>query len=89
MAKRLVKIDEDRDVGKLNITEFKPSLPFSGLPSSLQSALWDLKTGEQLQAPNGLSTSVAVDSEVLEAFCSTGTGWQIRMNQALTDWLKN
>ena len=32
--------------------------------------------------------TVRYDTEVVEAFKSTGKGWQTRMNAALRDWLK-
>ena len=32
--------------------------------------------------------NMRVDAEVLEAFKSTGPGWQTRINAALKDWLK-
>ncbi|KAF7961673.1 hypothetical protein AWV79_25185 [Cupriavidus sp. UYMMa02A] len=32
--------------------------------------------------------SVRYDIEILEAFRSTGDGWQTRMNDALRDWLR-
>jgi len=34
------------------------------------------------------STTVRFDNDVLDAFRSTGKGWQSRMNAALRDWLK-
>ena len=32
--------------------------------------------------------TVRYDTEVIDAFKSTGKGWQTRMNAALKDWLK-
>lgn len=34
------------------------------------------------------STTVRFDNDILNAFKSTGKGWQSRMNAALRDWLK-
>ncbi|MEE4135217.1 MAG: BrnA antitoxin family protein [Desulforhopalus sp.] len=34
------------------------------------------------------STTVRFDNDILDAFKSTGKGWQSRMNAALRDWLK-
>jgi uncharacterized protein (DUF4415 family) len=34
------------------------------------------------------ATAIRFDDEVIEAFKSTGKGWQTRMNTALKDWLK-
>lgn len=33
--------------------------------------------------------TVRYDAEVIEAFKSTGKGWQTRINAALKDWLKS
>jgi uncharacterized protein (DUF4415 family) len=35
-----------------------------------------------------VSTTVRFDADVLDAFRSTGRGWQTRMNSALREWLK-
>lgn len=34
-------------------------------------------------------TGLRLDADVLEAFKSSGRGWQTRMNDALKDWLKD
>lgn len=34
------------------------------------------------------ATTIRFDEEVLQAFKSTGRGWQTRMNDALKDWLR-
>ncbi len=36
-----------------------------------------------------VSTMVRFDVDVVTAFRSTGKGWQVRMNEALRDWLKS
>ena len=55
------------------------------------------KTATELLAPRrGRPRSASVkehlnirlDPDVVEAFRSTGTGWQTRINDALRDWLK-
>jgi uncharacterized protein (DUF4415 family) len=38
--------------------------------------------------PAKVSVSVRYDSDVLQAFQSTGKGWQTLMNRAMKDWLK-
>ena len=47
-----------------------------------------LKGRGKQQSPTKVSTTVRFDSDVLEAFRSTGRGWQTRMNEALKEWLK-
>lgn len=38
--------------------------------------------------PTKKSTTIRYSPEVIEAFKSTGTGWQTRMDAALKDWLR-
>jgi uncharacterized protein (DUF4415 family) len=35
-----------------------------------------------------VATNIRIDRDILEAFRSTGDGWQTRMNDALRDWAK-
>jgi uncharacterized protein (DUF4415 family) len=35
-----------------------------------------------------VSTTIRFDADVIDAFRTTGDGWQTRMNAALKDWLK-
>ena len=54
----------------------------------------DLYDGDRLirrGRPTGsqkTATTIRLDNDVLEAFRTTGKGWQTRINQALKDWLK-
>jgi uncharacterized protein (DUF4415 family) len=78
----------DGEVRELAEIDFKNAVPFSALPEPLQTTLLGLKgRGKQL-LPTKVSTTVRFDSDVLEAFRSTGRGWQTRMNEALKEWLK-
>ena len=43
--------------------------------------------GRPLGSGNKVQMTVRFDSDVVEAFKGTGTGWQTRMNNALRDWL--
>jgi len=69
--------------------DFKNAVPFFALPESLQTTLRGLKRRGKQQSPTKVSTTVRFDQEVLEAFRSTGRGWQQRMNDALKAWLKD
>jgi uncharacterized protein (DUF4415 family) len=40
------------------------------------------------KAPLKTFTGVRLDADIVEAFKSTGKGWQTRLNGALRDWLK-
>jgi uncharacterized protein (DUF4415 family) len=57
----------------------------------------DLYEGDRLVRrgrgrPQGSGTkrqqTLRLDNAVLDAFEATGTGWQVRINAALADWLK-
>lgn len=63
----------------------KQSIRFDALPGSLKAKLHG--RGRQ-KLPTKVSTTVRFDADVLEAFKSTGRGWQTRMNDALKEWLR-
>lgn len=85
MEKPLPLTDADGEVRELTTVDFKHFKPFSSLPEDLQTVLRG--RGKQ-RAPTKVSTTVRFDPDVLDAFKSTGKGWQTRMNDALKDWLK-
>jgi len=78
----------DDDNPEWTTADFKRAVPFSALPESLQVTLLGLKSRGRQQSPTKVSTTVRFDRDVLEAFRSTGRGWQTRMNEALKEWLK-
>jgi uncharacterized protein (DUF4415 family) len=88
MKNPLPLTDADGEVRELTEDDFKNAVPFSALPESLQNTLLGLKGRGKQKSPTKVSTTVRFDPDVLEAFRSTGRGWQGRMNQALKEWLK-
>lgn len=40
------------------------------------------------KSPTKMATTIRLSPEVMEAFKSTGQGWQTRIDSALKDWLK-
>jgi len=44
--------------------------------------------GRPKAAARKVSTTIRLDAEILEAFKSTGYGWQTRINNALRQWLR-
>jgi uncharacterized protein (DUF4415 family) len=88
MTNQLALTSADGEVRELNETDFKNAVLFSALPESLQTTLLGLKGRGKQQSPSKVSTTVRFDRDVLEAFRSTGHGWQTRMNEALKEWLK-
>jgi len=88
MTNPLPLTDADGEVRELTEDDFKNAVPFSALPESLKTTLLGFKGRGKQKSPTKVSTTVRFDPDVLEAFRSTGRGWQGRMNQALKDWLK-
>lgn len=84
MISKLPLTDEDGEVRELTEDDFKQFQSYASLPQELTTVLG--ARGKQ-KAPTKISTTVRFDAEVIEAFKSTGRGWQTRMNEALKDWL--
>ena len=47
-----------------------------------------VRRGRPAGSGKKVSTTIRFDADVIEAFRTTGKGWQTRMNDALRDWLK-
>lgn len=47
------------------------------------------KVGRPRATQTKVQLTVRYDQEVVDAFKSSGPGWQSRMNDALRDWLRN
>lgn len=64
--------------------------------SEVLPELFGTKTAKMMLKPRGRPRSEVVkeritirfDADVLEAFRSTGKGWQTRMNDAMRDWVR-
>ena len=46
------------------------------------------KTGRPAGTNNKVQVSIRYRREVLDYFKATGAGWQVRMDEALADWVK-
>jgi len=67
---------------------FRRAKPASeALPASVQAKLGIRRRGPQ-KAPTKQMVSIRLSPEVVEAFRSTGNGWQGRVDAALQDWLR-
>jgi uncharacterized protein (DUF4415 family) len=60
------------------------------LPSELLDTLSKRKVGQrgQQKAPTKISITVRYSPEVVSYFKGSGKGWQIRMDEALKQWIK-
>ena len=87
MAKRAPMTDKDGEVRELTEDDFKHFKPAAKvLPKELAGIL--PKRGRPAGSATKKSTTVRFDHDILDAFKSTGKGWQSRINSALRDWLK-
>jgi uncharacterized protein (DUF4415 family) len=58
-------------------------------PAEGKAAFRDaLKRGRPKAVEKKVSTTIRLDADVLEAFKSTGRGWQTRINSVLRQWMK-
>jgi uncharacterized protein (DUF4415 family) len=68
--------------------ELKKSKKFRDLPESLQTKLASRKLRGAQVLPTKVSTTIRLSSDVIEAFKSSGAGWQTRIDLALREWLR-
>ena len=87
ITKTAIKRTVDRDNPEWTKTEFARAVPFSGLPEGLQRVLSNRKRGEQ-KAPKKVPVSIRLSPDVVEAFRSTGAGWQARVDEILRAHMK-
>ncbi|HEY5214879.1 MAG TPA: BrnA antitoxin family protein [Acidobacteriaceae bacterium] len=66
---------------------FAKSMSFSELSEGLQQALASRKRGGQ-KAPKKVPVSIRLSPDVVEAFRSTGAGWQARVDEILRTHIK-
>ena len=95
MANRLPLTNADGEVRELEAEDFKNFRPAAEvLPEIMGEAL----AAEMLQPKQAKSakvsqttnfTDITLDPDVMEAFISTGVGWQKRINAALREWLQS
>lgn len=54
----------------------------------MREAIVQRRAGRPAGFGNKEQVAIRFDKDILEAFRSTGRGWQTRMNEALKEWLK-
>jgi len=86
MANRLPLTDEEGEVRELNEDDFAHFRQATEIlpPSLLQ------KLGMAPQSPPATeSVTLRLSREVVERFRATGNGWQMRVDDALKEWLRS
>jgi uncharacterized protein (DUF4415 family) len=71
---------EVRELTRQDLAGFKPAAEV--LPAELQATLGLRRRGPQ-KAPTKVTTTIRLDSDVIEALRATGSGWQTRVNDAI------
>lgn len=95
MAKRKPLTNDEGEVRELTKSDFAAMRPAAEvlseiLGNDLTSEFLSKKAVGRPKAPaTKVYTGLRLDPEVLDAFKSTGKGWQTRINAALKDWLKS
>ncbi len=77
----------DDDNPEWTQADFARSIPFSGLPASLQQKLRKHTRGPQ-KSPTKVAISIRLSKDVVDKLRETGDGWQSRVDDALRSWLK-
>jgi uncharacterized protein (DUF4415 family) len=81
--------NKEGEVSELTAEDFKHFRPAAeALSPALQAKLAIRKRGPQ-KAPTKQRITIRLSQEVVEQFRATGEGWQVRVDTALRDWLKD
>jgi uncharacterized protein (DUF4415 family) len=81
--------NKDGEVRELTTDDFKYFRPAAEVLSpALRAKLTTRKRGPQ-KAPTKQRITIRLSQEVVERFRATGEGWQVRVDTALRDWLKD
>jgi uncharacterized protein (DUF4415 family) len=83
MANRKPLTDESGEVRELQVEDFQHAKPFSAMPASLQHKLKTRKTAPVQRK----QVSVPLSEDLLHKMQSTGEGWELRVEEALRQWL--
>jgi uncharacterized protein (DUF4415 family) len=87
MANRKPLIDEDGEVREITAEDVALFKPFSALPQAEQKVLLKIrKRGPQI-TPKKVPISIRLSPDVAEGLRATGSGWQVRADEALRSWL--
>jgi len=85
--KKTSKSAPTKENPELDAESFAKSMTFSELPERLQRVLSNRKRGQQ-NAPKKVPVSIRLSPDVVEAFRSSGAGWQTRVDEILRAHIK-
>ncbi len=87
MANRKPLIDEDGEVREITVEDAALFKPFSSLPEAERKVLLKIRKRGPQKAPKKVPISIRLSPDVAEGLRATGTGWQVRADEALRYWL--
>jgi uncharacterized protein (DUF4415 family) len=86
-TKQATKAAGDHENPEWTGKDFERASPFSGLPDGLRRTLSSRTRGPQ-RTPKKVPVSIRLSPDVVEAFRSTGAGWQARVDEILRGHIK-
>jgi uncharacterized protein (DUF4415 family) len=87
MANRKPLIDEDGEVREITAEDAALFKPFSSLPEAEQNVLLKIRKRGPQKTPKKVPISIRLSPDVAEGLRATGSGWQVRADEALRSWL--
>jgi uncharacterized protein (DUF4415 family) len=87
MANRKPLIDEDGEVREITAEDVALFKPFSSLPEAERKVLLKIRRRGPQKAPKKVPISIRLSPDVAEGLRATGSGWQVRADEALRSWL--
>jgi len=89
MKNRKSLINKEGEVRELTNQDFKQFRPAAEVLSPALQAKLGIRKRDPQKAPTKDRITIRLSQEVVEQFRATGEGWQVRVDTALRDWLKN
>jgi uncharacterized protein (DUF4415 family) len=87
MANRKPLIDEDGEVREITAEDAALFKPFSALPETERKVLLKIRKRGPQKAPKKVPISIRLSPDVADGLRATGSGWQVRADEALRSWL--
>jgi uncharacterized protein (DUF4415 family) len=87
MANRKPLTNREGEVRELTAQDAAKAVAFSALPDAERKMLLNLRRRGPQKAPRKIPISIRLSPDVAEGLRATGTGWQIRADEALRSWL--
>jgi len=80
--------DDDGEVRELNGAEIASMTPVAELPEELKASLLQWKDATVCPDPVKRSVEIPLSTDVLRKFKAMGADWEIKIDDALREWLE-